>query len=88
MLADVNMRGGVRVAGHGVVLQSRSEAEGRQCFRLVAGQARVATRLLLERELAAVFQIQSIPSMLFVPKDGAPQMAMGALPKDAFERAF
>lgn len=41
-----------------------------------------------ERELSAVFGIQSIPSLLFVPQDGQPQMAQGALPKDAFERAF
>ena len=32
-----------------------------------------------EKELAAIFGIQSIPSLLFVPKDGQPQMAMGAL---------
>ncbi len=42
----------------------------------------------IEQELAAVFRIQSIPSILFVPMDGAPQMAMGALPKETFERAF
>jgi thioredoxin len=41
-----------------------------------------------ERELAAMFGIQSIPSLLFVPKDGKPQMAMGALPKSTFEQAF
>jgi thioredoxin 1 len=41
-----------------------------------------------EQELAAVFGIQSIPSLLFVPKDGQPQMAMGALPKDTFKKAF
>jgi len=41
-----------------------------------------------ERELAAMFGIQSIPSLLFVPKDGKPQMAMGALPKATFEQAF
>nr|WP_321408034.1 thioredoxin [uncultured Carboxylicivirga sp.] len=41
-----------------------------------------------ERELAGAFGIQSIPSLLFVPKDGQPQMAMGALPKDTFERAI
>lgn len=41
-----------------------------------------------ERELAAIFGIQSIPSILFVPKDGQPQMALGALPKDTFARAF
>jgi thioredoxin 1 len=41
-----------------------------------------------EQELAAVFGIKSIPSLLFVPVDGQPQMAMGALPKDAFEKAF
>jgi thioredoxin 1 len=41
-----------------------------------------------ERELSAIFGIQSIPSILFVPKDGQPQMAMGALPKATFTQAF
>ena len=41
-----------------------------------------------EQELASVFGIKSIPSLLFVPLEGQPQMAMGALPKDAFEKAF
>ena len=41
-----------------------------------------------ERELAAIFGIQSIPSLLFVPVDGQPQMAMGALPKATFEKAI
>lgn len=34
-----------------------------------------------EQELAGAFGIRSIPSMLFCPKDGAPQMAVGLLPK-------
>lgn len=41
-----------------------------------------------ERELAGMFGIQSIPSLLFVPAEGQPQMAQGALPKDTFERAI
>lgn len=41
-----------------------------------------------ESELAAVFQIQSIPSLLFIPLDDKPQMAMGALPKQALEQAI
>ena len=41
-----------------------------------------------EQELAGIFGIQSIPSLLFVPKDGQPQMAMGALPKQTFEKAI
>lgn len=41
-----------------------------------------------ERDLSAIFGIQSIPSLLFIPKDGQPQMAMGALPKDTFVKAF
>jgi thioredoxin len=41
-----------------------------------------------ERELSAMFGIQSIPSLLFVPVDGQPQMAMGALPKSTFEKAI
>ncbi len=41
-----------------------------------------------ERELAGIFGIQSIPSLLFVPQEGQPQMAMGALPKETFKQAF
>ena len=41
-----------------------------------------------EQELAAMFGIRSIPSLLFIPKDDQPQMAMGALPKDTFEKAI
>ena len=41
-----------------------------------------------ERELSSVFGIQSIPSLLFVPAEGQPQMAMGALPKETFIKAF
>ena len=37
-----------------------------------------------ENELSAVFGIRSIPSILFVPKDGQPMMQPGALPKDTF----
>jgi thioredoxin 1 len=41
-----------------------------------------------EQEIAAAFGIASIPSILFVPKEGKPQMAVGALPKRSFEQAF
>lgn len=41
-----------------------------------------------QQELSAIFGIQSIPSILFIPKDGQPQMAQGALPKDTFKQAF
>ena len=41
-----------------------------------------------EQELASAFGIRSIPSFLFVPADGQPQMAMGALPKETFVKAF
>ena len=41
-----------------------------------------------ERELASVFGVQSIPSLLFIPTEGQPQMAMGALPKESFKQAF
>jgi thioredoxin len=41
-----------------------------------------------ETELASVFGIRSIPSLLFVPMKGQPQMAMGALPKDSLVKAF
>ena len=35
----------------------------------------------IEQELSAVFQIRSIPSMLFIPVDRQPMMQAGALPK-------
>ena len=35
----------------------------------------------VEQELSAMFQIRSIPSMLFIPMDGQPKMQAGALPK-------
>lgn len=41
-----------------------------------------------EQELAAAFGIRSIPSLLFIPKEGKPQMAMGALPKESFKKAI
>ena len=37
-----------------------------------------------QQELAGAFGIQSIPSLLFIPVDGKPQMAAGALPKASF----
>jgi len=37
-----------------------------------------------EKELAAAFGIQSIPTLLFIPKEGTPQIAQGALPKEEF----
>jgi thioredoxin len=39
-----------------------------------------------EQELSAAFGIRSIPSMLFCPKGGEPQMANGALPKAQLEQ--
>ncbi len=41
-----------------------------------------------QQELAGIFGIQSIPSLLFIPKEGQPQMAMGALPKETFKQAI
>lgn len=41
-----------------------------------------------ESELAARFNIQSVPSLLFVPREGSPSMALGALPKQELVRAI
>ena len=40
----------------------------------------------VEQELAGAFGIRSIPSLLFIPLNGQPQMAMGALPKEELKR--
>jgi len=41
-----------------------------------------------ERELAGAFGISSIPTLLFVPMTGQPQAAMGALPRQSFDKAI
>jgi thioredoxin 1 len=39
-----------------------------------------------QKQLASIFGIRSIPSILFIPTDGQPQMSTGALPKTEFEK--
>jgi len=39
-----------------------------------------------QRELAAVFQVTSIPAFLYIPVDGKPQMDKGFKQKEAFEK--
>lgn len=41
-----------------------------------------------EQELSMLFNIRSVPSILFIPMDGQPEMAMGALPKDTIIKAI
>jgi len=41
-----------------------------------------------QQRLAGMFGIKSIPSLLFVPLDGQPQMAVGALPKESLKQAI
>jgi thioredoxin len=40
----------------------------------------------VEQELAAVFRIRSIPTMLFIPVDEQPTMQPGALPKNVLKQ--
>lgn len=39
-------------------------------------------------EIARLFGIRSIPSILFIPKVGKPTMAAGLIPKPAFKKAI
>ena len=41
-----------------------------------------------ERELAAVFGVSSIPTLLFCPKEDRPQIAKGLLPKETLRQAI
>ena len=41
-----------------------------------------------EGDLAEYFGIRSIPSLLFIPKNGKPQMLVGALPKNHLDQAI
>jgi thioredoxin 1 len=42
----------------------------------------------VEQELSAVFGIQSIPTMLFIPTEGMPMMQPGAFPKHVFKKVI
>jgi thioredoxin len=39
-----------------------------------------------QRELAAVFGIQSLPTVLFIPVQGKPSVQKGALPKESYKQ--
>lgn len=39
-----------------------------------------------QRELAAVFGITSLPTVLFIPKEGNPSAQKGALPKESYKK--
>jgi thioredoxin len=41
-----------------------------------------------EQELSMLFGIQSIPTFLFIPVQGAPMMQKGAIPKNAFQQVI
>ncbi len=41
-----------------------------------------------QQRLSSVFGIQSIPSLLFVPLQGQPQMSMGAMDKTSFKKVI
>jgi thioredoxin 1 len=41
-----------------------------------------------EKELSQYFQIESIPAILFIPKNGNPSMQAGAMSKEQFKQIF
>jgi thioredoxin-like negative regulator of GroEL len=41
-----------------------------------------------ERLLSQTLGIQSLPTLLFIPVNGKPQVAMGALPKESLVKAI
>ena len=41
-----------------------------------------------QRELSRLFNIRSIPAVLFVPQEGKPQMTTGALPKETYKQVI
>lgn len=41
-----------------------------------------------EEELSTLFGIQSIPTLLFIPLNGAPMLQKGAIPKAAFKQVI
>ncbi len=41
-----------------------------------------------QREIAQAFGVRSLPTVLFCPMEGTPQMTQGALPKEQFEEVL
>ena len=41
-----------------------------------------------ETDLSAMFGIQSIPTLLFIPMEGQPMLQKGAIPKQAFKQVI
>lgn len=41
-----------------------------------------------ERELAGLFRVNSIPALLFIPKEGKPQMTVGAQSRENYVQAI
>ena len=41
-----------------------------------------------QQELAAFFGVQSIPTILFIPKEGTPQRVSGAMPRSGFDEVI
>lgn len=41
-----------------------------------------------EKELASVFNVRSIPTLLFIPAHGRPQISQGALPKETLKQVI
>lgn len=41
-----------------------------------------------EQELASLFGVRSIPTLLFIPMDGQPQMQVGAMGRSGFEEVI
>ena len=39
-----------------------------------------------ERDLATVFQVKSIPMVLFIPMEGQPMMQVGAMPEEGYRK--
>jgi len=63
-----------------IIEELSSEFEGKIDFYKVNTE--------VEQELSGAFGIRSIPSILFIPVEGQPQMSAGALPKNTFKEAF
>ena len=41
-----------------------------------------------EKDLAAAFQVKSIPMVLFIPLEGQPMMQVGALPEEGYRKVI
>ena len=83
-----NLREVKEALPEGVRLVAISKFHPSECIMEAYGAGQRVFGESREQELAAAFGVRSVPTLLFIPARGMPQMATGALPKETLREAI